>query len=470
MNTFSNLFLIFILLSQATSSLSKCHPEDKKILLQIKKELNNPTFLSSWEPHTDCCNFKWFGVSCSSLTNDHVTDLSISNVTLTSRFPPSIGNISYLRSLFIYDLPNLTGIIPESITKLTRLIYLTISETGVTGPIPKFTSQSKSLVNLDLSHNNLFGELPPLLYKLPSLSGILFNNNKLTGSIPRSYGYFNNSGVAALDLSYNNLSGKLPISLANLDIYLVELAYNKLEGDASMLFGSNKKTLVIDISGNNFEFDFGKIELSITITTLDVSHNKIYGNFPMGMENVTFLNVSYNRLCGEIPKAVPVFLSEIAPSRIRGALNILFQLNVTIGILFANLVNYGTNKIKGGWGWRLSLGLAGIPALLLTLGAILVVDTPNSLIERGRTEEGKAVLKKIRGIDNVEPEFLELVEASRIAKEVKHPFRNLLKRKNRPQLVISVALQVCTDIPAIHRHQRDHVLCAGVIQHIGIQE
>ncbi|CAJ2673604.1 unnamed protein product [Trifolium pratense] len=302
MNTFSNLFLIFILLSQATSSLSKCHPEDKKILLQIKKELNNPTFLSSWEPHTDCCNFKWFGVSCSSLTNDRVTDLSISNVTLTSQFPPSIGNISYLRSLFIYHLPNLTGTIPESITKLTRLVYLTISETGVTGPIPKFTAQSKSLVNLDLSHNNLFGGLPPLLYKLPSLSGILFNNNKLTGSIPRSYGYFNNSGVAALDLSYNNLSGKLPISLANLDIYLVELAYNKLEGDASMLFGSNKKTLVIDISGNNFEFDFGKIELSKTITTLDVSHNKIYGNFPMGMENVTFLNVSYNRLCGEIPK------------------------------------------------------------------------------------------------------------------------------------------------------------------------
>ncbi|WJX59996.1 Sugar transport protein 13 [Trifolium repens] len=149
-------------------------------------------------------------------------------------------------------------------------------------------------------------------------------------------------------------------------------------------------------------------------------------------------------------QAVPVFLSEIAPSRIRGALNILFQLNVTIGILFANLVNYGTNKIKGGWGWRLSLGLAGIPALLLTLGAILVVDTPNSLIERGRTEEGKAVLKKIRGTDNVEPEFLELVEASRIAKEVKHPFRNLLKRKNRPQLVISVALQIFQQFTGIN--------------------
>ncbi|KAK7837002.1 sugar transport protein 13 [Quercus suber] len=149
-------------------------------------------------------------------------------------------------------------------------------------------------------------------------------------------------------------------------------------------------------------------------------------------------------------QAVPVFLSEIAPTRIRGGLNILFQLNVTIGILFANLVNYGTNKIKGGWGWRLSLGLAGIPALLLTLGALFVVDTPNSLIERGHLDEGKAVLKRIRGTDNVEPEYLELVEASRVAKAVKHPFRNLLQRKNRPQLIIAVALQVFQQFTGIN--------------------
>lgn len=41
-------------------------------------------------------------------------------------------------------------------------------------------------------------------------------------------------------------------------------------------------------------------------------------------------------------QAVPVFLSEIAPTRIRGALNILFQLNITIGIFIANLVNWRT--------------------------------------------------------------------------------------------------------------------------------
>lgn len=148
-------------------------------------------------------------------------------------------------------------------------------------------------------------------------------------------------------------------------------------------------------------------------------------------------------------QAVPLFLSEIAPTRIRGGLNILFQLNVTIGILFANLVNYGTSKIHP-WGWRLSLSLAGIPAGLLTLGALFVTDTPNSLIERGRLDEGKAVLRKIRGTDNVEPEFNEIVEASRIAQEVKHPFRNLLQRRNRPQLVIAVLLQIFQQFTGIN--------------------
>jgi len=96
------------------------------------------------------------------------------------------------------------------------------------------------------------------------------------------------------------------------------------------------------------------------------------------------------------------------------------------------------------------LGLAGIPAGFLTLGAIFVVETPNSLIERGCLEEGKSVLRRIRGTDNIEPEFLELVEASRVAKEVKHPFRNLLKRRNRPQLIIAVALQIFQQFTGIN--------------------
>ncbi|TQD77673.1 hypothetical protein C1H46_036774 [Malus baccata] len=149
-------------------------------------------------------------------------------------------------------------------------------------------------------------------------------------------------------------------------------------------------------------------------------------------------------------QAVPLFLSEVAPTRIRGALNILFQLMCTIGILVANMINYGTDKIKGNYGWRISLGLAGVPALMLTLGSLIVVDTPNSLIAHGKLEEGKAILKRIRGVDNVEPEFLEIVEASRVANEVKSPFKNLLKRRNRPQLIIAIFIQIFQQFTGIN--------------------
>ncbi|KAH0992717.1 hypothetical protein GBA52_004200 [Prunus armeniaca] len=114
------------------------------------------------------------------------------------------------------------------------------------------------------------------------------------------------------------------------------------------------------------------------------------------------------------------------------------------GLMFGYDVGI-SGTMSGPNGWRISLGLAAIPALLLTMGSLIVTDTPNSLIARGKMEEGKAILKKIRGVDNVEPEFAEIVEASRAANEVKHPFRNLLKRRNRPQLIF----QQLTGINAI---------------------
>ncbi|XP_061368529.1 polygalacturonase inhibitor-like [Gastrolobium bilobum] len=300
----TKLFLFFILLSQATSSFSEmtCKPEDKRILLQIKKELNNPTLLSSWKPHTDCCHSNWYGVVCFPISNI-IWSLSLStNNDLTSQIPPSLGNLTKLETLSFFQLPNLSGPIPNSLSKLTKLKFLTFSKTSISGPIPDFVTKLKNLVTLDLSFNNLSGTLPHSLYKLPNLSGILFMNNKLTGPIPYSYGYFNNTNLPSLFLSNNKLSGTLPLSLARLNSSLIDFSHNRFEGDASMLFGSTKATVLIDLSWNKFAFDMGKLELTKTLDTLDVSHNQIYGNLPMGMENILSLNVSYNRLCGEIPK------------------------------------------------------------------------------------------------------------------------------------------------------------------------
>ncbi|KAK8681056.1 hypothetical protein V6N13_053463 [Hibiscus sabdariffa] len=148
-------------------------------------------------------------------------------------------------------------------------------------------------------------------------------------------------------------------------------------------------------------------------------------------------------------QAVPLFLSEIAPTRIRGALNISFQLFITIGILIANLVNYFASNIHPN-GWRISLGIAGIPALMLCLGSILICETPTSLIERNKIEEGKKVLRKIRGIENVDDEFDTILHACEMAKQVKDPFRKLMKPVSRPPLVIAICLQVFQQFTGIN--------------------
>ncbi|KAG8365460.1 hypothetical protein BUALT_Bualt18G0107100 [Buddleja alternifolia] len=149
-------------------------------------------------------------------------------------------------------------------------------------------------------------------------------------------------------------------------------------------------------------------------------------------------------------QSVPLYLSEMAPYKFRGALNIGFQLSITIGILAANVLNYGFAKIKGGWGWRLSLGGAMVPALIITVGSLVLPETPNSMIERNKQDEAKTKLKRIRGVSNVDEEFNDLVAASEESRKVEHPWRNLLQRKYRPQLTMAIAIPFFQQLTGIN--------------------
>lgn len=55
----------------------------------------------------------------------------------------------------------------------------------------------------------------------------------------------------------------------------------------------------------------------------------------------SFTQVKLIRLSCSL-KAVPLYLSEMAPAHLRGALNMMFQLATTLGIFTANMINFGT--------------------------------------------------------------------------------------------------------------------------------
>ncbi|MBA0662400.1 hypothetical protein Goklo_006530 [Gossypium klotzschianum] len=72
------------------------------------------------------------------------------------------------------------------------------------------------------------------------------------------------------------------------------------------------------------------------------------------------------------------------------------------------------------------------------------------MIERGRTEEARAKLKKIRGVDDVDEEFRDLVSASDASKLVEHPWRNLLQRKYRPHLTMAILIPFFQQLTGIN--------------------
>ena len=91
-----------------------------------------------------------------------------------------------------------------------------------------------------------------------------------------------------------------------------------------------------------------------------------------------------------------------------------------------------------------------VPALIITIGSLVLPDTPNSMIERGDREKAKAQLRRVRGIDDVEEEFNDLVAASESSRKVEHPCRNLLHSKYRPHLTMAVLIPFFQQLTGIN--------------------
>ena len=51
----------------------------------------------------------------------------------------------------------------------------------------------------------------------------------------------------------------------------------------------------------------------------------------------------------------------------------------------------GTSHLAPDVGWRLSLGLVGVPAVLVLLGSLMLPETPSSLMQRGKEQEARRV-------------------------------------------------------------------------------
>jgi sugar porter (SP) family MFS transporter len=149
---------------------------------------------------------------------------------------------------------------------------------------------------------------------------------------------------------------------------------------------------------------------------------------------------------GLATSTVPIYISEVSPPQTRGWQVSLFQLAITIGILAAYLVDYA---FSGSGGWRWMLGLAFVPGAILGLGMIRMPESPRWLAEHGHLDLARRVLKRIRGTENVESEWLE-IQKTLAETEGRGSFSDLLGPSVRPALVIGIGLAIVQQVTGIN--------------------
>ncbi|KAK6945738.1 Major facilitator, sugar transporter-like, partial [Dillenia turbinata] len=149
-------------------------------------------------------------------------------------------------------------------------------------------------------------------------------------------------------------------------------------------------------------------------------------------------------------QAAPVYLAEMAPPSYRGALVTAFQFFLSGGVVVASLVNVFVAPL-GAISWRLAIGIAAVPAAVMTLGVLFIPDTPTSLLQRGKVNEARQSLIQIRGTDSdTEPEFNELIRSSQATQgNNRGPYAKIFERRYRPQLVMSMAISSCQQLTGI---------------------
>jgi sugar porter (SP) family MFS transporter len=146
---------------------------------------------------------------------------------------------------------------------------------------------------------------------------------------------------------------------------------------------------------------------------------------------------------GSASMVVPLYIGEVVPPRIRGALVSFNQLAITTGILASYLVDYGLASRQN---WRLMFGLAAIPAILMFVGMLFQHESPHWLVAQGREDEARAVLRRVRDEGDIEAEIAEV----RVLSTRHSGLRELLSPAVRHVMIIGVALAVFQQITGIN--------------------
>jgi SP family sugar:H+ symporter-like MFS transporter len=108
---------------------------------------------------------------------------------------------------------------------------------------------------------------------------------------------------------------------------------------------------------------------------------------------------------GFVSAIIILYMSEIAPRKVRGALVSGYQFCITLGLLLASCVDYGTQNRRDTGSYRIPIALQMLWALILATGLFILPESPRYFVKRGQLDRATEVLARLRG----QPQDSELV-------------------------------------------------------------
>ncbi len=151
---------------------------------------------------------------------------------------------------------------------------------------------------------------------------------------------------------------------------------------------------------------------------------------------------------GGATQTVPMYVAELAPAKHRGRLVLTFQLGIGTGIVISTIVGASESV-----SWRLSVGIAAVPAAIMFLLMLRLPESPRWLQKHSGDDATREVLTRLRadGAD-LEPELheiSELQEQEDSADARERGWRGLRRSWVRPALIVGCGIAVFTQLSGI---------------------
>ena len=146
--------------------------------------------------------------------------------------------------------------------------------------------------------------------------------------------------------------------------------------------------------------------------------------------------------------AVPIFVAESVPARIRGATLVAYQVAAVVGIILGYLGALALSGLNETINWRIMLGLAAVPAVLLIPALLRLPETARWLVLKGRIEDARASLERTDPDADVDVELADIQSA--ISSERGGRIKEMLRKPYLRATVFVVGLGFFIQITGIN--------------------